>query len=223
MVVEEALLQVFEERASAAGAVLHRCEANAAAVIPVLRRLCGDHQAVASTFPFVDPQLAGAVLAMPGLKVDPDEATLAAGPVGITDAFAGVAETGSVALSNVQGLNGPVSLFTHRHIVLLESWRMVARPRDLFTRTDWMEHMLNMVFITGPSATADMGKLVRGVHGPTWLDIVLLDVKEQEGSRKSLPRSEAIGGAKALTQEQEVSREGAKALQQEQEEVGDGR
>lgn len=195
MVVEQALQRTFEERALAAGAVLHRCEADAAAVTALVKRLCGNHQAVASRFPFVLPKLADALLAMPGLIVDPDEAALAAGPVGVTDAFAGVAETGSVALSNVLGLNGPVSLFTHRHIVLLESWRMVARPRDLFTRTDWMEHMLNMVFITGPSATADMGKLVRGVHGPTWLDIVLLDVPEQDGAR---------GGAETRSEGAEV-------------------
>jgi len=30
------------------------------------------------------------------------------------------------------------------------------------------------VFVTGPSATADMGPLVRGVHGPHKLHILVL-------------------------------------------------
>ena len=30
------------------------------------------------------------------------------------------------------------------------------------------------VFVTGPSATADMGPLVRGVHGPHKLHIIVL-------------------------------------------------
>ena len=33
----------------------------------------------------------------------------------------------------------------------------------------------DLVFITGPSATADMGPLVRGVHGPHRLHILLLE------------------------------------------------
>jgi len=30
------------------------------------------------------------------------------------------------------------------------------------------------VFVTGPSATADMGPLVRGVHGPHQLHVIVL-------------------------------------------------
>jgi L-lactate dehydrogenase complex protein LldG len=33
----------------------------------------------------------------------------------------------------------------------------------------------NLVFITGPSATADMGPLVVGVHGPHRVLILLLE------------------------------------------------
>jgi len=52
----------------------------------------------------------------------------------------------------------------------------VPRPRDLFESNCLGGEGLrrNLVFITGPSATADMGPLVRGVHGPHRLQILLM-------------------------------------------------
>jgi L-lactate dehydrogenase complex protein LldG len=63
------------------------------------------------------------------------------------------------------------------HIVLLYADRIVERPRDLFNPTclDGEGLRRNLVLITGPSATADMGPLVRGVHGPHRLQIFLLE------------------------------------------------
>jgi len=63
------------------------------------------------------------------------------------------------------------------HIVLLMADRIVPRPRDLFDPAclDGEGLRRNLVFITGPSATADMGPLVRGVHGPHRLQILLLE------------------------------------------------
>jgi L-lactate dehydrogenase complex protein LldG len=69
------------------------------------------------------------------------------------------------------------SLLMPLHIVLLPATRIVARPRDLFDPAVLNGEGLrrNLVFITGPSATADMGPLVRGVHGPHRLQILLLE------------------------------------------------
>jgi L-lactate dehydrogenase complex protein LldG len=109
--------------------------------------------------------------------VDPTEEQLSTFQVGITDAFAGIARTGSVCVTNSQKLSGAVSLFTREHIVVLDSDCLVEKPREVFTSPMLKQKGLkrSFVFVTGPSATADMGTLVRGVHGPGKLHIILLE------------------------------------------------
>lgn len=97
--------------------------------------------------------------------------------VGITDAFAGVARTGSVCVAMTGNLGGAVSLFPRSHVAVLDARYIVSRPGDVFTagqlENKGMER--DFVFITGPSVTADMGELVRGVHGPDHLHIIILE------------------------------------------------
>ena len=108
---------------------------------------------------------------------NPTEAQMATTKTGITDAFAGVARTGSVCLTITGNLGGSISLYCREHIVILDSNSIVPRPRELFSENflDGKGLERNFVFITGPSATADMGPLVRGVHGPGKLHIIILE------------------------------------------------
>jgi L-lactate dehydrogenase complex protein LldG len=74
-------------------------------------------------------------------------------------------------------LAAATSLLMPLNVVLLPGERIVERPRDLF-HTECLKGeglKRNLVFVTGPSATADMGPLVRGVHGPHRLLILLLE------------------------------------------------
>ena len=102
---------------------------------------------------------------------------LASPPAGLTGAFAALADTGSLVL-----LSGPdwpmsASLLPPLHIALLPRaalWPdMVAflaahAPHDLIGGR-------NLVFITGPSRTADIEMvLTRGVHGPKRLAVVVV-------------------------------------------------
>ncbi len=93
-------------------------------------------------------------------------------PFGICEAFAGVARTGSVCVRLGSNLTAAVSLLPFEHIVLLQQDRLVWRPRDVVTFPEAQAD--NFIFVTGPSATADMGELVRGAHGPGKLHILLL-------------------------------------------------
>jgi len=71
---------------------------------------------------------------------------------------------------------GMASLLAPLHIAVVAAETIVPQPRDLF-REDVLGGkglIRNFVFITGPSATADMGPLVRGVHGPHRLRIIVL-------------------------------------------------
>lgn len=168
------LYPVFEERATAAGAFVHPIAADPSALERCLHSLQPINSMIAETFPYTPSWVKTCADGINKQRLRADVPSLAKGGTGITDVFAAVAETGSIALSNTSSNHGPLSLFTDRHIAILELDRLVARPRDLFQRSEWAQELQNMVFITGPSATADMGKLVRGVHGPGRLDIIVL-------------------------------------------------
>jgi len=95
---------------------------------------------------------------------------------GVTEAFAGVARTGSVCVDISYQRTGMVSLLAPLQIAVVAAETIVPQPRDLF-RADVLSGKgltRDFVFVTGPSATADMGPLVRGVHGPHKLHIVVL-------------------------------------------------
>lgn len=108
---------------------------------------------------------------------NPTEEQMEAAQIGITEGFAGLAQTGSVCVANNLQLAGAVSLFAREHIAVLDAASIVARPRDLFSVPAVREKVLSrdFVIITGPSATADMGELVYGVHGPGKLHIIVLE------------------------------------------------
>jgi L-lactate dehydrogenase complex protein LldG len=114
---------------------------------------------------------------LPGAITEPTDEQLATADVGVTEAFAGIASTGSVCITMGPPLTAAASLLMPLHIAVLAAERIVERPRDLFEPTCLGGEGLHrdLVYITGPSATADMGPLVRGVHGPHRLHIVLLD------------------------------------------------
>lgn len=104
----------------------------------------------------------------------PDEMVHSA--AGVTEAFAAVASTGSVCVNVSHERTGMVSLLAPLQIAVIAAETIVPQPRDLF-RQDMLDGKgltRDFVFVTGPSATADMGPLVRGVHGPHKLHIIVL-------------------------------------------------
>ena len=71
---------------------------------------------------------------------------------------------------------GMASLWRRFTLLWLPRKPSCRNQRDLF-REDVLDGKglsRSFVFITGPSATADMGPLVRGVHGPHRLHIIVL-------------------------------------------------
>lgn len=108
--------------------------------------------------------------------------TLAAADLGLTAADLAVAETGSLVLASGAGKGRAVSLLPPIHVavfgrealvpgleeagVVLEAWQ-AAPPAGAGA---------NVVFITGPSRTADIElTLTRGVHGPKEVHAVFVD------------------------------------------------
>ncbi|MFQ5957808.1 MAG: lactate utilization protein C [Alphaproteobacteria bacterium] len=103
--------------------------------------------------------------------------------VGITGAFAGVAETGTLML--LSGPEHPSTLHSlpDTHIVVLRRDRVVGAYEDgwarLRARAKGMPR--TVTFVTGPSRTADIEQTIQlGAHGPRRLHIVLVDGAAQD-------------------------------------------
>ena len=96
--------------------------------------------------------------------------------VGITGALAGLADTGSVALASGPGRGRIVSLLPPVHIALLPAAKLYpSMPAFLADRPDLTRQASSLVFVTGPSRTADIEQvLTLGVHGPREIHVLLL-------------------------------------------------
>jgi L-lactate dehydrogenase complex protein LldG len=172
------LINQFARAANNAAASVERIKRAAVELDHALRRATQGAQRIIVAEPDdLSPELLAPFRKAPGVNLNPTDDELAASQVGITDAFAGVARTGSVCVSITRKQGGAISLFVPFHICIIEAENIVARPLDLFSSHRLAAKGLsrNFVFVTGPSATADMGPLVRGVHGPGKVHIIILE------------------------------------------------
>lgn len=112
-----------------------------------------------------------------GVRTEPTPADLEAAQTGVTAALFAVADYGSVALEPTPDGVEPASLFPDRHVVVLRAADVEPDMPAAFERLGprVRERRTSVVFATGPSATADMGALVRGAHGPKVVHVVILD------------------------------------------------
>lgn len=126
---------------------------------------------------YVNPELFSLFKTNKNVITNPVKNQISQTKIGITDAFCAIASTGSVCVSTTSSLSSIISMLVKKHIVVIDSKTIVPRPRDLFSNKYIDSEKLNHNFsiITGPSATADMGPLVRGVHGPGKLHIIVLE------------------------------------------------
>jgi L-lactate dehydrogenase complex protein LldG len=172
------LAEIFVKNARGAAAVVETVVASRAAVSEALQKAVqGARSIVVANGVWLAPEILSATRDLPNVLANPSDEQLARADAGITEAFAGVASSGSICVALGTPLTAAASLLMPLHIVLLAAGRIVERPRDLFDEARFGGEGLrrNLVFITGPSATADMGPLVRGVHGPHRLHILLLE------------------------------------------------
>ena len=172
------LAEIFVKNARDAAALVEIVEVYPDAVFEALQKAVqGARSIVVADSEWVRPEILSTARGLPNVLPNPSDEQLARADAGITDAFAGVASSGSVCVALGMPLVAAASLLMPVHIVLLPAERIVERPRDLFDEARFGGDGLrrNLVFITGPSATADMGPLVRGVHGPHRLHILVLE------------------------------------------------
>lgn len=177
LTLSQSALETFEASAIAAVATVEIIDRTPAALRDAIWRAAGDADRVLFAPPQDLPAELFAEFALdPRVRAEPSAQEMVNSPAGVTEAFAGVARTGSVCIDVGYQRTGMASLLAPLHIAVLAAETIVPQPRDLF-RSDMLGGKgltRSFVFITGPSATADMGPLVRGVHGPHHLHIIVL-------------------------------------------------
>jgi L-lactate dehydrogenase complex protein LldG len=172
------IVSKFINAAQNAGATVDKIQSSPEGLYNAVLNAVSDSKRIVMSEPHYIPQ---SIFKLFRDKADiinqPDAHQLSSAEFGITDAFAGVARTGSVCISVDSGISNYVSLLPETHIVILESKNIVERPQDIFEQfiQEKSKTERGWIFISGPSATADMGELVRGAHGPAGLHIILLD------------------------------------------------
>ena len=174
--IAQDLLAQFLESARATGATVETSPRTVLDLTASLFKVTADDEKVLFAQPdFVSHELFAQFILEKKVITRPTNDELSSVPTGVTDAFGGVASTGSLCVSVSGNPTGLVSLLTRKHIAVLDSRTIVPRPRDIFESNTVNSLKRSFSFITGPSATADMGPLVVGVHGPGQLHIIVLE------------------------------------------------
>ncbi|MBV0926031.1 LUD domain-containing protein [Halomicroarcula limicola] len=119
-------------------------------------------------------------LAETSVEVDPTPATLRDATTGVTGAQLGIADYGTLVLSLTERASELVSLFVERHVAVVRAADVVGEMDAAIEELDaeFSETRGSAILATGPSATADMGALVKGAHGPKEVHVVLVEEGE---------------------------------------------
>jgi L-lactate dehydrogenase complex protein LldG len=128
----------------------------------------------------------GARLPFPGVDrpssvpVDPTVAELRDATTAVTPASLAVADYGSVVLPSTPDGSEPLSVYADLHVPVVRASDVVPGMPEAFAELGprLRADRGDVVFATGPSATADMGALVRGAHGPREVHVVIVEDRE---------------------------------------------
>lgn len=171
--IEAELVARFRARAEAMQSTTDLVERLADAPAAVARYLKAN---ILPTEGCVWPQLAALDWTGAGLRLDPRGAQ-DRDPVGVTGAFAALAETGT--LMTISGPETPAtaSLLPETHIAIVPVERIVPRMEDAWelARRELGQLPRAVNFISGPSRTGDIDQtIVLGAHGPYRVHMVLV-------------------------------------------------
>jgi len=172
------LIEQFVQSAISTTATVERIASDAGVLTAMLEKNTNEDELILLSEPNdLNPELFSKFKLNKKVITNPTTEQLRTIKTGVTDAFCAVASTGSVCVSVSKNLSSPASMLTRKHIVVVDSKTIVPTPRNVFDENylDGKGLKRSFSFVTGPSATADMGPLVRGVHGPGYLHIIILE------------------------------------------------
>lgn len=128
--------------------------------------------AVGAPLPFDGLSLDGS-----GVATDPTPAQLDAAQTGVTAVRLAIADYGTVVIQSGPDATEAASLFPGLHVAVLRASDVVPDMGVAFRRLGetLRDRPTTAILATGPSATADMGALVRGAHGPKQVHVIVVD------------------------------------------------
>lgn len=131
-----------------------------------------DPPAVGTSLPFDGVSLAGTAV-----ETDFSPSDLRAAATGVTPADVGIASYGTVTVPSGAAGEELVSLYAPRHVAVVAASDVVPDMAEAYEALGerFDDGRETQVLATGPSATADMGTLVQGVHGPKETHVVVLE------------------------------------------------
>lgn len=181
---DEGRLELFAERLQALGGTVSRAGTLEDAR-EIAARLTAGCTAVASNARIL---VQSGISSLPGVRSgfhsEPElrEACRTAS-MGITGADFALAETGSLVLFASEEEARLVSLLPPVHLAVLDRARLLTGLDELFERVPRpSDRSSSMILITGPSRSADIEMiLVRGVHGPGALHVIVVDEALERG------------------------------------------
>ncbi|HKT26030.1 MAG TPA: LUD domain-containing protein, partial [Terriglobales bacterium] len=125
------LIARFEAAARSAAATVERLPATAGALASAVERTAKGRIAIAEPLD-LPAELFADLYRLPGIVTARSKSELAACDLGITDAFASVARTGSVCVTVDHGYSGAISLLARMHIAVVAADTIVERPAEIF-------------------------------------------------------------------------------------------
>ena len=175
--VKSGIIEKFISSAKSTTTTIERIQADADSLNNSLVTASESETVLLAEPDYINPELFAIFKTNKNVITNPTKSLISQIKVGVTDAFCAVASTGSVCVSISNNLSGIIGMLVSKHIVIVDSKTIVPRPLDIFSDEYLINEKLRNSFsiITGPSATADMGPLVRGVHGPGKLHIIVLE------------------------------------------------
>jgi len=110
------------------------------------------------------------------VATDPTPGELETAKTGVTTAEIGVASYGSLVIKDTPDGAESVSLFPDLHVAIIRASDIVESMSAAFERLGPLirNEGSSAILETGPSATADMGSLVRGAHGPETVHVIII-------------------------------------------------
>lgn len=171
--VEGDLVARFRARAEAMQSTTDEVAARVEVPAAVARYLKSGNLPLAGC---VWPQLADLDWRGAGLALEPREAN-GSDAVGVSGAFAAIAETGTLALASGPDTPATVSLLPETHVAVVSVRRIVAHMEDAWAlaREELRQFPRAINFVSGPSRTADIDQtIVLGAHGPYRVHIVVV-------------------------------------------------
>lgn len=110
------------------------------------------------------------------VETDFSPVDLEAAATGVTPARIGISDYGTVTLPSDAAGTELASLYCRRHVAVVAASDVAPGMKHAYEEVsaDFAEGVDTQILATGPSATADMGTLVQGVHGPHEVHIVVV-------------------------------------------------